>query len=117
MVSTVDNGAPPRPGEDPDFARIAQSPAFVALRRRVLRFVLPMAAAFVIWYAVYVGLALYAPKFMAIKVAGDFTVGFVLGVLQFLSTFGLTALYVRYAGTRVDPAAAELRRAVEAGQL
>ena len=35
---------------------------------------------------------------MAIKLAGNITVGLVLGLLQFVSTFVITTLYVRFAG-------------------
>jgi uncharacterized membrane protein (DUF485 family) len=46
---------------------------------------------------------------MATKLAGNITVGLVLGLLQFVSTFVITTLYVRFARRAVDPAAAEIR--------
>ena len=83
------------------------SPGFRALRRRLRRFVFPMSALVFGWYLAYVLLASYAKPFMAIKLAGNVTVGLALGLLQFVSTFVITTRYVRRA---VDPAAAEVRR-------
>ena len=86
------------------------SPEFQALRRRLRRFVFPMSALFLGWYLAYVLLASYARPFMAIKLVGNFNVGLALGLLQFVSTFVITTLYVRFARRAVDPAAAEIRR-------
>ncbi len=107
----------PRVGAEVDYARIATSTGFAALRRRFLRFVVPMTAAYLLWYLLFVLLAMYAPEFMAIKVVGHLTVGLVMGGLQFLSTFALAVWYVRYAGTTLDPAAAAVREEVREGLL
>jgi uncharacterized membrane protein (DUF485 family) len=40
----------------------------------------------------------------------------VFGLLQFVSTFGITAWYVRYANRRLDPLAGELRDKLEGEQ-
>ena len=85
------------------------SPEFQALRRRLRRFVFPMSALFLGWYLAYVLLASYARPFMAIKLVGNINVGLALGLLQFVSTFVITTLYVRFArrddrpGRRRDP--------------
>ncbi len=105
----------PRVGAEVDYARIATSTGFAALRRRFLRFVVPMTATYLLWYLLFVLLAMYAPGFMAIKVVGHLTVGLVMGGLQFLSTFALAVWYVRYAGATLDPAAAAVREEVRAG--
>jgi uncharacterized membrane protein (DUF485 family) len=88
---------------------VQASPEFRALRRRLRRFVFPMSALFLGWYLTYVLLASYAKPFMATKLAGNITVGLVLGLLQFVSTFVITTLYVRFARRSVDPAAAAIR--------
>ena len=105
------------PAVDPgvDYTRIATSRDFVALRRRFLRFVVPMTVAYLLWYLLFVLLAMYAPGIMAIKVAGDVTFGLVMGALQFLSTFGLAAWYVRFATNTMDPAAAAIRDRLSGG--
>jgi uncharacterized membrane protein (DUF485 family) len=86
---------------------------FAELRSRLRRFVLPMSAAFMLWYLAYVLLASYAPGFMAIPVLGNINVGIVVGLLQFVSTFVVTGLYVRYADRRLDPVAESIRTRME----
>lgn len=86
---------------------------FAALRRRLYRFVFPVSAFFLGWYLLYVVLADYAHDFMGLRLAGNITVGLVLGLLQFVSTFVITALYVRFASRRLDPMAERIRQRVE----
>ncbi|NAZ83960.1 DUF485 domain-containing protein [Kineococcus sp. R8] len=93
------------------------SPEFVAHRRRFRRFVLPLSALFLAWYATYVLLADYAHDFMSQKVAGNITVGLLFGLGQFVSTFAITTAYVVWANRRFDPAAEELRERIEADAL
>lgn len=88
-------------------------PEFQDLRRRFRRFVFPMTAIFLVWYLVYVLLADYAHDFMATEVVGTINVGLILGLLQFVSTFVITALYVRFADRHIDPAAEALRVRLE----
>ncbi|MDQ4502758.1 DUF485 domain-containing protein [Sinomonas sp. ASV322] len=97
----------------PDFQLVQASPEFTELRRRHRSFVFPLAAAFLIWYFAYVLLADYAHDFMSIKVAGNITVGLVLGLLQFVSTFAITAWYVSYSNRRLDAAAEAIRAEIE----
>ena len=70
---------------------------------------LPVAALFLIWYFVYVLLADYAHDFMATPVFGNVNVGLLLGLGQFVTTFGITMWYVWYANRKLDPVAEELR--------
>ena len=95
------------------YEQVRATREFRSLRRRLRRFVLPMSGLFLGWYLLYVVLASYAGSFMATRVAGPVTVGLVLGLLQFVSTFVITTLYVRYAGRRIDPVAERLRRRIE----
>lgn len=99
-------------GPDP-WAEAHSSAEFVELRRRLRRFVFPMAVLFLAWYLIYVLLADYAHGFMSIKLVGNINVGLVLGLLQFVSTFVITALYVRFANRRLDPIAENIRVEVE----
>ncbi|OLR92070.1 DUF485 domain-containing protein [Actinokineospora bangkokensis] len=101
-----------RPPEQRDWAEVQSSAEFVELRRRLRRFVFPMTGLFLVWYLVYVLLADYAHGFMATKLVGNINVGLVLGLLQFVSTFVITALYVRYADRKLDPLAANLRASI-----
>jgi uncharacterized membrane protein (DUF485 family) len=95
------------------YEQVQATPEFAELRRRLRRFVFPMSVAFLIWYLVYVLLASYAPSFMAIKVFGNINVGLIIGLLQFVSTFVITTVYVRYANRHLDPAAEQLRERIE----
>lgn len=92
---------------------VQDSAEFADLRARLRRFVFPMSAAFLIWYLAYVLLASYARDFMAIKVLGNINVGLIIGLLQFVTTFLITTLYVRYANKNLDPAAERLRKRIE----
>ncbi len=94
-----------------------EAPEFQDLRRRYRRFVLPVAAASLAWYFFYVLLTTYAPDFMSNKLVGNINVGLVMGLLQFVTTFAVTGLYVRYADNNLDPASERIRREFEEGQL
>jgi uncharacterized membrane protein (DUF485 family) len=95
------------------YEQVQASPEFADLRARLRRFVFPMSAAFLVWYLAYVLLASYAPGFMSIKVLGNINVGLVIGLLQFVTTFVITTVYVRYANKHLDPAAEKLRERIE----
>ncbi len=98
------------------YQEVQASPEFAELRRRVRRFIFPMTVAFLLWYLAYVLLATYAPAFMATKLAGNITVGLIIGLLQFVSTFVITTIYVNYANKRVDPLGRELAQRIEGSQ-
>ena len=94
--------------------RVQAGPEFRALRRRMRGFAFPMVAAFLLWYLAFVLLASYARDLMATPVLGVINLGLVIGLAQFVSTFALTAGYVRYARRRLDPLAEKIRVEVEA---
>jgi uncharacterized membrane protein (DUF485 family) len=95
------------------YEQMQATPEFADLRRRLRRFVFPMSVAFLVWYLVYVLLASYAPDFMAIKVFGNINIGLIIGLLQFVTTFVITTVYVRYANRHLDPAAEKIREQIE----
>jgi uncharacterized membrane protein (DUF485 family) len=115
MSSTNEGGqVPPTPREG-QFVAVQQSQQFQDLRRRYRGWVLPVAAASLVWYFLYVLLAAYAPGFMGQKVLGNITVGLIFGLLQFVTTFGVTALYIRHAKKELDPVSARIREEMEGG--
>lgn len=67
-------------------------------------FRLPDDGLLLIWYATYVLLGAFAHDFMATKVWGNINVGLLLGLAQFLTTFLITGLYIRFANRKLDPA-------------
>ncbi len=95
------------------YFEIQRSEEFADLRRRFRKFVFPMTALFLAWYFVYVLLAAYAPEFMSQKVVGNINVGLLFGLGQFVSTFVITVLYVRWADREFDPRAEALHDRVE----
>lgn len=95
------------------YEQVQVSPEFRAFRTRLRRYVFPMTVIFLAWYLAFVGLASYAPEFMSIRVSGMITVGLLIGLGQFVSTFLITTLYVRFAERELDGPAAELRARVE----
>ncbi|MEC3956878.1 DUF485 domain-containing protein [Nocardia sp. CDC153] len=102
--------------EAEEWTRVHTSPEFTLLRRSLRGFVFPVTALFLGWYLLYVVLGDYAHGFMATKVFGNITVGLVFGLLQFVSTFAVTGLYVRYAHHHLDPLADRIRDGVEGGR-
>ncbi|GAA1249339.1 DUF485 domain-containing protein [Pseudonocardia aurantiaca] len=98
------------------YEQVQASPEFNELRSRLRRFIFPMSAAFLVWYLAYVLLASYAPGFMAIKVFGNINVGLIIGLLQFVTTFVITTVYVRFANKHIDPAAEKLRERIEGAE-
>ncbi|WP_298459907.1 DUF485 domain-containing protein [uncultured Cellulomonas sp.] len=105
------------PDAETDYERVQRSPEFQALRRRFRSFVFPMTALFLAWYLLYVLLAAYAPEFMGTRISGNITIGLVIGLGQFVSTFVITMVYARWANTHQDPIADELRQQIEGRDL
>lgn len=98
------------------YIELQQTEEFGELRRRFRRFVFPMTALFLAWYFLYVLLAAYAPDFMSQKVYKEINVGLLFGFGQFISTFLITILYVRWADREFDPRAEALHDRLEEGQ-
>ena len=111
-----DTPHPPEPehsGSPIDYIAEEESPDFKDLKKRHRSFVFPLAAFFLIWYAVYVFLGAYAHDFMATPVFGLTNMGIVLGLGQFVTTFIITMAYVSFANRRIDPAAKAIRARLE----
>ncbi len=103
--------------QETDYQRVQRSPEFQDLRRRFRNFVFPMTALFLAWYFLYVLLANYAHGFMSTRVTGNITVGLLLGLGQFVSTFVITMVYARWANQKQDAVAEQLRHQIESGAL
>lgn len=99
-----------------DYIAVERSPRFLQLKRTQRSFIFPLAAFFLIWYFVYVLLAAFATDFMAQRVWGDITVGLLLGLGQFVTTFVITMAYVSFANRKLDPLATEIREELENAQ-
>lgn len=109
-MSTTD----PTPGTGTrDWQAVEAEPDFRELRRRLRSFVFPVTVAFMAWYLLYVVLAVYASAWMSTPVFGNINIGLIFGLLQFVSTFAITAWYVRWANNRFDPLAEKVRLDIE----
>ncbi len=109
-----DASGPAAPTPD-EFVAAQASPEYANLRRTLRRFVFPMTAFFLIWYAVYVLLGAFAHDFMGTPVWGNINIGLILGLAQFVTTFGITFAYVRFANRDLDPQAQQIRDNFTAG--
>jgi uncharacterized membrane protein (DUF485 family) len=116
-VSSTDQDPPPTPTAGPDWTEIQDSAEFTELRRRLRKFVFPMTVAFLAWYLLYVLLSDYAHEFMSTKVFGSINLGLIFGLLQFVSTFVITSMYVRHANRKLDPLAEKIRSDIEDGPV
>lgn len=96
-----------------DYIAVEESPRFRALKKTQRSFVFPLSLAFLAWYFAYVLLSSFAPEFMAQRVWGAITVGLLLGLGQFVTTFAITMGYVAFANRRLDPISAEIREDLE----
>ena len=97
-----------------DYIAVQQSAEFNDLRSKRRGFVLPVTALALVWFGLYVVLGTYASDFMATPVFGHVNIGLLLGLGQFLTTFVITMVYVRYANRTLDPPAGALRAELEA---
>lgn len=95
-----------------DYEAFQARPEFQAYRHKFRRFVFPVAIGFMLWFLGYVVLAAYAHDFMAQPLFG-MNVGLVLGLAQFITTFGITMWYVSFANKHLDPDTTALRAELE----
>lgn len=91
------------------YRAVQASAPFQEIRRGYRGFVFPATAAFLLWYLLYLAAQAVAPGLMRSQVAGPVNVAWLLGLLQFASTFLLAWLYARHARDKRDRAALGLR--------
>lgn len=96
------------------YIAVQESSDFGELRRRFRGFVFPVTAFFLTWYFLYVLLSMFAPDFMGTKVFGNINIGLLMGLGQFVTTFAITILYIRWAERVFDPRAEEISASVGA---
>lgn len=89
------------------------SDQFQDLRSKFRGFAFPMSVAFFVWYIAYVLVATFAAEAMTIEVLPGLNLGLTLGLLQFVTTFLITAIYVWYANKNLEPRQAAIREAME----
>ena len=97
------------------FAAVEASEEYRGLRSTFRGFAFPMTIAALACYFVYVLLSIYSIDLMKRPFLGleGLTLGMVLGLLQFAVVWVWTALYVRFANTKIDPTSAVLKARLE----
>ena len=96
-----------------EFREMQNSEQFHKLKKTYRSFTFPMSLAFFTWYLLYVLVAIYAPGFMGKNVIGHINMGVLLGLAQFVTTFLITWIYIRYANKNIEPQAAAIREQME----
>ena len=66
-----------------------------------------------VWYFAYVLLTAFARTWVSTPVFGNFNIAFILGLLQFVSTFVIAWLYERHSSKHLDEASEALKAKVE----
>jgi uncharacterized membrane protein (DUF485 family) len=96
---------------------VAKDPEMVELERRHRRFVWPTTAFFLVYYMALNVLAGTSPDLMGTKLFGEFTFGYLFALSQFVMAFVVAWVYSRWAATRMDPLAADLREKLHREQI
>ncbi|WP_296630574.1 DUF485 domain-containing protein [Rhodoluna sp.] len=95
------------------WAETQASPEFQELKRKFRGFAFPLTVAFLVWYFLYVALTAYARDWVSTPVIGNINIAFILGVLQFASTFIIMWLYERHSTRNLDARSEKLRQQIE----
>ena len=90
------------------YEAVHEADDFTKLKTRYKNFVVPWTIAFMAWYLAYVACCNWARGFMDHQVVGHINVALIFGLLQFVSTFVIAALYGRFANRKLDPLASGL---------
>ena len=112
-MSTTEQRSATYAGGGSTYAEVQATEEFQGLKRTLRRFVFPATVLFLAWYLLYILLTAYARNFMATKVLGEINIAYVLGLLQFVSTFAIAFVYSRYAEKHFDPTADAIRHRLE----
>jgi uncharacterized membrane protein (DUF485 family) len=88
---------------------VGKDPEMVELEHRHSRFVWPATVFFLIYYMALNILAGTSPGLMGRKLLGEFTFGYLFALSQFVMAFVVAWVYSRWAASRMDPLATDLR--------
>lgn len=90
-----------------------ESAQFQQLRSTFRNFTFPMSVLFFVWFLAYVLLATYNPALMGKPIFGTINLGVIMGLLQFVTTFLITWIYIKFANKNLEPRAAAIRQEME----
>lgn len=96
-----------------EFRDMQNSQEFGELRSKFRSFAFPMTIAFFVWYIAYVLIATFASEWMSTPVFGSINIGLLFGLLQFVTTFVITYVYILFANKNLEPRQAAIRKKME----
>jgi len=89
------------------------SPEFQALKKKFRNYAFPVAALSLAWYFLYVLLTAFARDALKFEVLENINLAFVLGLLQFVTTFVVAWAYDNHSTKHLDDASDKIARQVE----
>jgi uncharacterized membrane protein (DUF485 family) len=89
------------------------SARFKDLRRQAKTFILWASVVFTGWWLVAIVLGAFAPEFYRQKITENVNVGLLFVLVAFALVLVIAPMYLRYARTRLDPLAEEIRADLE----
>ena len=93
-----------------DYEQIQDSPSFRELKKRTLKFVVPVTLFFMANYLFFAIMSAYDPELMGQPAMGAINIGMLVGFFQFITTMIIVVSYASYARTNTDPLASDIRR-------
>ena len=96
---------------------VGKDPEMVELEHRHTRFVWPATIFFLIYYMALNVLAGTSPGLMGKKLVGEFTFGYLFALSQFVMAFVVAWVYSRWAASRMDPLASDLREKLHSQRI
>lgn len=95
-----------------EFIEMQDSAQFKELRSAFRGFTFPVFVVALAWFVFYMIAALFMKDWMATEVLG-LNVALWMGMLQFVTTFGITWVYILYANKNFEPRQAAIRETME----
>ncbi|WP_371530693.1 DUF485 domain-containing protein [Streptomyces sp. NBC_01283] len=101
------------PADDDRYAAVHGSAQFKTLRRQSNAFILWASVIFFGWWFLGCALATFAPDFFRQGIGGPMNLGLLFVLLSFAFVVTTSAVYLRYARTRLDPLSERIRADLE----
>ena len=95
------------------YVAVHDSARFKALRRQLQSFTLWASVAFTGWWFLTSLLGAFAPGFYRQTVIGPVNVGLLFVLVTFALVVAITLVYLKYARTRLDPLAEQIKADLE----
>jgi uncharacterized membrane protein (DUF485 family) len=95
------------------YLAVYESARFTTLRRRSNALIAWASAIFYGWWLLVILLAAFVPSFFRVHLVGPINVGLLFVFLSLNFVVVVSAVYLRVAGTRLDPISAQIRADLE----